>query len=87
MSLNLVFKALADPTRRQIITLLKDADLSAGQIAQNFDISKPSISQHLNILKQADLISATRVGQKIIYSLNTTVLQEITKWAFEIFEN
>lgn len=87
MSLNLVFKALADPTRRQIITLLKDDDLSAGQIAQNFDISKPSISQHLNILKQADLISATRVGQKIIYSLNTTVLQEITKWAFEIFEN
>ena len=87
MSLNLVFKALADPTRRKIITLLKDEDLSAGQIAQNFDISKPSISQHLNILKQADLISAKREGQKIIYSLNTTVLQEITKWAFTIFEN
>lgn len=87
MSLNLAFKALADPTRRKIITLLKEQDLSAGEIAQNFAISKPSISQHLNILKQADLISAQRAGQKIIYSLNTTVLQEITKWVFDIFEN
>jgi DNA-binding transcriptional ArsR family regulator len=80
--LNLPFKALADPTRRKIILLLKDKDLTAGEIAEHFDITKPSISHHLNVLKQALLVTDERKGQYIYYSLNTTVLQEVTNWFF-----
>jgi len=72
-----VFKALDDPSRRKILELLKDKDLSAGEISSVFNISKPSISHHLTILKTADLILAERHGQSIIYSLNTTVFQEV----------
>jgi len=80
--LNLPFKALADPTRRKIILLLKDRDLTAGEIAEQFDITKPSISHHLNVLKQALLVTDERKGQNIYYSLNTTVFQEVIKWFF-----
>ena len=80
--LNLPFKALADPTRRKIILLLKDRDMTAGEIAEQFDMSKPSISHHLNALKQALLVSDERKGQNIYYSLNTTVFQEVVKWFF-----
>lgn len=80
--LNLPFKALADPTRRKIILLLKEQDLTAGEIAEQFDMSKPSISHHLNILKQALLVTDERKGQYIYYSLNTTVFQEVVKWFF-----
>ncbi len=74
---NSVFKALSDPSRRKILHLLKDKDLTAGEIAESFAISKPSISHHLNLLKQANLVIDERKGQNIYYSLNTTVFQEV----------
>lgn len=80
------FKALADPTRRKILKLLKEQDLTAGDIADNFDISKPSISHHLNILKQASLVLDERKGQFIYYSLNMTVFQEVLGWFSEIMD-
>ena len=80
--LNLPFKALADPTRRKIILLLKDGDLTAGEIAEHFDMTKPSISHHLNALKQSLLVTDRRMGQYIYYSLDTTVFQEVTNWFF-----
>ena len=80
--LNLPFKALADPTRRKIILLLKERDLTAGEIADQFEMTKPSISHHLNVLKQALLVTDERKGQNIYYSLNTTVFQEVIKWFF-----
>ena len=82
--MNDIFKALSDPTRRKIIELLKEKDLSAGEIYENFDISKPSISHHLNVLKNANLIFSERNGQNIIYSINTTSFQNIIKWFFDI---
>jgi DNA-binding transcriptional ArsR family regulator len=80
------FKALADPTRRKILKLLKEQDMRAGEIADNFNISKPSISHHLNILKQARLVLDERKGQFIYYSLNMTVFQEILGWFSEIID-
>ncbi len=80
--LNLPFKALADPTRRKIVLLLKERDMTAGEIADQFDMTKPSISHHLNALKQALLVTDNRKGQNIYYSLNTTVFQEVVKWFF-----
>lgn len=74
------FQALSDGTRRQILRYLREQDLTAGEIADKFNISKPSISHHLNILKQADLISDRRNGQNIVYSLNTSVFEEILDW-------
>lgn len=74
---NSAFKALSDPTRRKILQLLKERDLTAGEIAESFSISKPSISHHLNLLKQANLVIDERQGQNINYSLNTTVFQEL----------
>lgn len=78
--MNSVFKALNDPTRRAILELLQEKDLSVGEIVERFDISGPSISHHLDILKQAGLVSALKEGQYIFYSLNTTVVDEIMKW-------
>ena len=78
--LNSLFKALNDPTRREILEMLKDGDLTAGEIADRFHISKPSISHHLDLLKQADLVTALKEGQFIYYSLNTTVMDEMLKW-------
>lgn len=74
-----VWKALADPTRRKILSLLKDKDMNAGEIANEFNMTKPSISNHLNILKQADLVDAENVGQNVNYSLKTSVLQDVLK--------
>jgi len=82
--MNTVFKALDDPNRRKILELLKNEDLSAGDISAAFNISKPSISHHLNILKTADLVLAERHGQNIIYSLNTTVFQEVLAWIYSL---
>lgn len=79
-----MFKALADGTRRRILELLRRGDLTAGEIAAHFSISKPSISHHLNILKQAGLVSDERQGQNIVYSLNTTVFQEALAWLLEL---
>jgi DNA-binding transcriptional ArsR family regulator len=78
--MNIVFKALNDPTRRQILELLQEKDLTAGEIAQQFSMSWPSISHHLDLLKQAKLVSSEKDGQYIYYSLNTTVVDEILKW-------
>ncbi|SFE59187.1 regulatory protein, arsR family [Paenibacillus algorifonticola] len=80
MSINQAFKALSDPTRRTILDLLKERDLTAGEIADHFQMTKPSISHHLSLLKQAELVSDERKGQHIYYSLNTTVFQDLLKW-------
>lgn len=82
--MNSLFKALNDDTRRKILDLLKVKDLSAGQIAAAFDISKPSISHHLDLLKQANLVSSVKNGQFVIYSLNTTVLEEVMQWIINL---
>ena len=82
--MNQLFKALNDETRRQIIELLKERDMSAGDIADSFNISKPSISHHLDILKRADLISSEKRGQFVVYSLNTTVLEDLLSWIIKL---
>lgn len=84
LGLDLVFKALADPTRRQILRMLSQGDLSAGEIASAFAMAKPSISHHLNVLKQAGLVQDERRGQQIIYSLDTTVFQDVLGWIFAV---
>lgn len=81
--MNEVFKALSDPTRRKILELLYQEDLTAGEIANSFNISKPSISHHLNILKNSKLVFTERQGQNILYSLNTTSFQSIVKWIYD----
>jgi len=84
MTLNLVFKALNDQTRRDILELLRKKEMTAGEIAEQFSISAPSISHHLEILKRAQLIEAEKRGQFIIYSLNTTVLDDMIGWAMRL---
>ena len=81
--MNIIFKALNDPTRRQILQLLQDKDMTAGEIVERFKISGPSISHHLDLLKQANLVIAEKDGQYVYYSLNTTVVDEIIKWLIQ----
>ena len=78
--MNTVFKALNDKTRREILELLKKKDLNAGEIAEKFNISKPSISHHLDLLKRANLITSEKKGQFVNYSLNTTILEDLMTW-------
>lgn len=78
--MNLLFKALNDSTRRQILDLLRGGDLNAGDIAERFEMSKPSISHHLDLLRQAGLVESVKQGQFILYSLNTTVLDDLLAW-------
>ena len=78
--MNNLFKALNDPTRRKILELLQKKDMAAGDIADEFNISKPSISHHLDLLKQAGLVEAVKEGQFIYYSNNNTVVDDILKW-------
>tara|TARA_B100000768_G_scaffold97776_1_gene91194 strand:+ start:85 stop:339 length:255 start_codon:yes stop_codon:yes gene_type:complete len=78
--MNSLFKALNDGTRRQIVELLKEKDMNAGEIAEHFNISKPSISHHLDILKRADLITSEKKGQFVEYSLNTSILEDLINW-------
>lgn len=80
-----VFKALSDGTRRKILELLKEKSLTAGEIADAFQITKPSISHHLTILKSCGLVIDERKGQNIIYSLNMTVFQDIMSWFLEFY--
>ena len=82
--MNDLFKALSDKTRRDILDLLKTRDMSAGEIASVFPISAASISHHLNILKQADLVVSVRDRQSIIYSLNTSVFQDLVSWVYTL---
>jgi DNA-binding transcriptional ArsR family regulator len=79
------FRALADPTRREILRALAGGQLSAGELAERFDMSKPSVSHHFAILKAADLIRSRRDGQFIRYSLNTTALQDLLTWMWDAF--
>lgn len=81
-----VFKAISDPTRRKILKLLNDKDLSAGEIAEHFDISKPALTKHLNILREAELVSSEKQGNFVIYSINVTVLQQALSGFMSIFE-
>jgi DNA-binding transcriptional ArsR family regulator len=82
--MNIVFKALNDGTRREILELLRKKDMTAGEIAQQFDMSWPSISHHLDLLRQAGLVSAKKSGQFVYYSLDTTVVDEILKWLIQL---
>lgn len=81
-----VFKALSDETRREILKLLQKQDLTAGQIAENFNMSKPAISKHLDILKESELVSSEKKGQFIIYSINLSVLQETLSIFLDFFK-
>ena len=80
MGIQKTMKAIADPTRRTILNLLKKNRLSAGEIAAHFDISMPAVSKHLAILKEADLIRDQREGKYMIYELNASVLDEALLW-------
>lgn len=82
--MNSLFKALNDGTRRQIVELLKEKDMNAGEIAEQFNISKPSISHHLDILKRADLITSEKKGQFVEYSLNTSILEDLINWVLTL---
>ena len=84
MGLQQTLKALADPTRREILNLLKKGKLSAGEITDHFDITAAAISRHLSVLKDADLIDDTRDGKYIFYELNASVLEEIMLWITEL---
>ena len=81
--MNIFFKALNDPTRREILEILNNKDLTAGEIADHFNMTKPSISHHLDLLKQAGLVVCVREGQFQKYSINTTVFDEIVKWMMQ----
>ena len=85
MRYNEAFKALADPHRRKILQLLRGGELSAGELARHFDMSKPSMSHHFAVLKSADLISARREGQNIYYALNTTVVEDLLAIIWDLF--
>ena len=84
MGMHTTLKALADPTRREILELLKDRRLSAGEIVEHFSVTGASISRHLSILKEADLIRDTREGKFIYYDLNASVLEEIMLWITQL---
>ena len=84
MGLQLTLKALADPIRREILNLLKSGRLSAGEIASHFPVTDASISRHLSVLKEAELIRDTREGKFIYYDLNASVLEEIMLWITEL---
>ena len=83
--MNRVFKALADPTRREILRLLTLGEKTAGDLADRFDMSKPSVSHHFAVLKDAELIRSRREGQQIYYSLNTTVVEDVLTWMYDLF--
>jgi ArsR family transcriptional regulator len=84
MSTNLAFKALADPTRREILDLLRKREMTAGDLAERFEMTKPSMSHHFSILREADLITSRKQGQTIWYALNTTVLQDFVAWSMRL---
>lgn len=80
MALQQTLKALSDPTRREILDMLKGGRMSAGQIVEHFSVTGASISRHLSVLKEADLIRDTREGKFIFYELNTSVLEDVMLW-------
>ncbi|MCG8513420.1 MAG: autorepressor SdpR family transcription factor [Halanaerobiales bacterium] len=82
-----LFHAISDQNRRKILEMLKERELTAGEIAAGFTITKPSITHHLNILYQSGLVEKERKGQYILYSLNTSVLQEILNWVLDFYRS
>ncbi|GAB3040087.1 MULTISPECIES: autorepressor SdpR family transcription factor [Oleiagrimonas] len=80
-----VFKAMADPTRRAILKRLQDGALTAGEIGETFDITAASLSHHFAVLKRADLVRTERRGQFIVYSLNSTVFEDLARMLFDLF--
>lgn len=78
------FKALADPTRRQILRVLRRGEMTAGDLAARFDVTKPTMSHHFAVLKEADLLTSRRDGQTIWYGLNTTVVEDLMAWAMDL---
>lgn len=82
--MNSLLKALNDPTRRAILELLKEQDLNAGSIAKHFKMSHPSISHHLDILKQANVVTSVKQGQYVVYSINLTVLDQLVNWVLSL---
>lgn len=82
--MNDLFKALDDESRRKILELLKDGDMTAGEISEHFKMSKPSISYHLELLRRGELVNSSKKGQFVYYSLNTTVLDKVVRWLFKI---
>jgi DNA-binding transcriptional ArsR family regulator len=82
--MNAVFKALADPTRREILRLLSRGERTAGELAAPFDTTKPTLSHHFAVLKEASLIRSRREGQQIYYALNTTVVQDVLTWVWDL---
>ena len=84
MSLQNTLKALADPIRREILNLLRNGKMTAGEIAEKFDVTMASVSRHLSVLKDADLIRDTRDGKYIIYEINTSVLEDVMLWITEL---
>jgi len=81
---NNAFKAIADPARREILRLLRPGEMTAGDLAGHFDMSKPTMSHHFAVLAEADLITRRREGQTIWYGLNTTVLQDVLSWMMDL---
>jgi ArsR family transcriptional regulator, arsenate/arsenite/antimonite-responsive transcriptional repressor len=86
MNINILFQALADPTRREILNLLKKSDATPGEMVEHFSITKPSLSHHLDILKRAEIVISERNGQNILYSLNVTVFDEVMTHVMELFK-
>ena len=84
MSMQQTLRALADPTRREILNLLKKGRLSAGEIGEHFDMTGAAVSRHLSVLKEADLIRDCRQGKYIFYELNASVLEEILLWISDL---
>ena len=84
MGIQNTLRALADPIRREILNLLKKGALSAGEITEHFEVTAASVSRHLSVLKEADLIRDTREGKYIIYELNASVLEEIMLWITDL---
>jgi DNA-binding transcriptional ArsR family regulator len=85
MRINEAFKALADPTRREILRLLRRGEMTAGELAERFDMTRPSMSHHFAVLKQADLVTTRREGQQIYYALNTTVVEDLLSIFWDLF--
>jgi ArsR family transcriptional regulator len=82
--LNTVFKAISDPTRREILHLLRSEEMTAGEIAARFDMTKPTLSHHFAVLRDAGLVTSRREGQAIWYALNTTVLEDVLAWSMDL---
>ncbi len=86
MQMNIVYRALSDPTRREILKLLRERAMTAGELAEHFAITKPSLSKHFKVLRAADLIQGEKRGTQIIYCLNLTLLEEALAALLNLFQ-